>query len=137
MMPKIVTPRQAAARKNRKKWKGHSPEGLEALRQRARANRPWEFSTGPRSADGKRISSMNAVTHGGRANTLLPPHVKAVIEAIRGAERGEGEPPPFTEVEAALYHLMDGPGVEWILRSVNLLSRYQSLMLAHEARPRK
>jgi hypothetical protein len=63
--------------------------------------------------------------------------VKAAIEAIRAAERGEGEPPHFTEVEAALYHLMDGPGVEWILRSINLMSRYQRLMLANEAQPRK
>jgi len=41
-----------------------SPEGLEALRLAARKNRPWEGSTGPRTAEGKARSRWNALKHG-------------------------------------------------------------------------
>ena len=41
-----------------------SEAGLEALRAAARRDRPWEKSTGPRTADGKRRSSQNAWKRG-------------------------------------------------------------------------
>ena len=41
-----------------------TPEGLERLRQSAFTNRPWERSTGPRSATGKMRSSLNSIVHG-------------------------------------------------------------------------
>ena len=44
-----------------------SPEGLESLRASARRTRPWERSTGPRTAQGKARSRMNAWKHGERS----------------------------------------------------------------------
>jgi len=43
-----------------------SPDGLRALRETIRRNRPWEKSTGPRTEDGKARAKVNAVTHGER-----------------------------------------------------------------------
>jgi hypothetical protein len=51
--------RVEAGRRNRLKWQGFSSEGLERLRQAALANRPWRFSTGPRTAEGKARSAAN------------------------------------------------------------------------------
>ena len=48
-----------AGRRNRAKWRGFTPEGLERLRAAALASRPWEHATGPRTAEGKRRSAAN------------------------------------------------------------------------------
>jgi hypothetical protein len=47
------------ARENRARWRGHSVAGLERLRQAALRNRPWRFSTGPRTPEGKVICAAN------------------------------------------------------------------------------
>lgn len=39
-------------------------EQREAAAKRARQTRPWRYSTGPRTAEGKRTSSRNAYKHG-------------------------------------------------------------------------
>lgn len=41
-----------------------SAEGLASLRESARRNQPWQYSTGPRTAKGKRVSSRNALRLG-------------------------------------------------------------------------
>ena len=41
-----------------------SPEGLANLRAAAHRNRPWEHSTGPRTVQGRRRSSQNALKYG-------------------------------------------------------------------------
>ena len=52
--------RVAAGRRNRCLRRGLTPEGRERLRQTALANRPWERSTGPKSAVGKaKIAESN------------------------------------------------------------------------------
>jgi hypothetical protein len=49
----------------RKRGQSHwSPERRAAASARARTHRPWRFSTGPRTARGKAVSSMNAYKHG-------------------------------------------------------------------------
>lgn len=64
----MLTSRQIQARRcNWKLWKGHTPDGLERLRQAARQNRPWLKSTGPRTDAGKLRSRMNALNHGERS----------------------------------------------------------------------
>ena len=45
--------RVAANRRNRAKRKGLTPEGREKLRQSALKHRPWRYSTGPRTVEGK------------------------------------------------------------------------------------
>lgn len=51
--------RVAAGKLNRAKRKGLSPQGRERLREAALKNRPWRFSTGPRSIDGKTRAARN------------------------------------------------------------------------------
>jgi hypothetical protein len=41
-----------------------SIEQRKAAAKRARLNRPWLYSTGPRTAEGKRASSRNSYKHG-------------------------------------------------------------------------
>ena len=52
--------RAAAARANRAKRRGLTPEGRLRLREAALANKPWEHSTGPRTPQGK----LQAVRNG-------------------------------------------------------------------------
>lgn len=47
-----------------KETKGWTPERRAAQRARILALKPWEKSTGPKSAKGKTISSLNARKHG-------------------------------------------------------------------------
>src|SRR5436190_997516 len=55
-----VDPRRSRiARENRAKWRGHSAAGLERLREAALWNKPWRFSTGPRTVLGKKICANN------------------------------------------------------------------------------
>ena len=43
---------------------GWTPERRKSQSQRIRAWRPWERSTGPRTAPGKAASAQNALKHG-------------------------------------------------------------------------
>jgi len=44
-----------------------SPTGLASLQAAALSKRPWEQSTGPKTKEGKRRSSSNALRHGERS----------------------------------------------------------------------
>jgi hypothetical protein len=46
---------------------GWSPERCEAARQRCLQHKPWRFSTGAKTPEGKRKISMNAFKHGRRS----------------------------------------------------------------------
>ena len=129
MMPKKLTPRQIANRMNRKRWRGHCAAGLERLRVAAQAGRPWEKSTGPRSAAGKRASRQNARRHGGRSTVLLPEPMQRFLEQLRAAERGEGTiPTPALAVEASeAVALVIHP--EALIRAAKSIRRYQRLIL--------
>ncbi len=60
LSPPSPNPRRVAAGKvNRQKRRGLTFEGRERLRQAARANRPWEHTTGPRTPQGKARSARN------------------------------------------------------------------------------
>ena len=48
-----------------------TPERRAAARERALQNKPWEKSTGPRTKEGKKISSGNAFRHGYRSGVFL------------------------------------------------------------------
>jgi len=45
--------RVAMGKLSRARWKGFSAKGLERLRESAIRNKPWEHSTGPKTAPGK------------------------------------------------------------------------------------
>jgi len=51
--------RIAAGKLNRAKRRGLTADGRERLRRSARINRPWVFSTGPRTAEGKARAAAN------------------------------------------------------------------------------
>ena len=132
-MPKRLTPRQKAARMNRRKWRGHTPEGLDALREAAIKNRPWKGSTGPQTPEGKARVRLNALRHGGRAFAVLPDQVKAGLESLRAAEEDVRALEPSAIYEAFTYFL-EVPTPQMQDRAAKLLSRYTGLMLgmAHD-----
>ncbi len=62
MRPRVAPPdprRVEIGRRNQTRWKGHTADGLERLRQAAMRNKPWLFSTGPRTPEGKARCAAN------------------------------------------------------------------------------
>jgi hypothetical protein len=58
--PHRLNPKRVAAGKlNQLKCRGLTPAGRARLRQAALAHRPWTFSTGPRTPEGKARSARN------------------------------------------------------------------------------
>ena len=51
--------RVAAGRRNRLKRRGLTAAGRQRLRDAALRNRPWQYSTGPRTAAGKARAALN------------------------------------------------------------------------------
>ena len=79
----MATERQIRAnRENRRRWRGHTPDGLQRLRFAARCNQPWRRSTGPRTTAGKSRSRMNALKHGGRSAEAVAAR-KALADVLR------------------------------------------------------
>jgi len=54
-----LTPRQIAGRLNQQKRRGLTPAGRQRLSDLARYSKPWQHSTGPRTASGKAKSAAN------------------------------------------------------------------------------
>jgi hypothetical protein len=76
----VANPRRVAAcRLNLAKRKGLTPEGRERLRQAALKNRPWRFSTGPRTPAGKAKMVIN-----GKKRQLGPRSVREVRADLAG-----------------------------------------------------
>lgn len=92
--------RVAAGRRNWSKRRGFTPEGLERLRQAALQHRPWEHSTGPRTAAGRAISALNRRRKSRPnplleqlreiRNVLLAPAAKLRQAAAEAADTGAG-----------------------------------------------
>jgi hypothetical protein len=72
--------RVAAGRRNRQRWQGFTPDGLQRLRQQAQQNRPWQHSTGPKTAQGK---SRSAANWRKRARDVISP---ALLEELRASQ---------------------------------------------------
>lgn len=60
------TPKTTTLAKPRRPYR-LSPEGLASLRASAARTQPWKRATGPRTAEGKARSRMNAWRHGERS----------------------------------------------------------------------
>jgi len=79
----IKNPRRVAAgRLNQRKSKGLTPAGLEKRRQVALAVKPWQFSTGPRTPEGKARAALNS-----RGRQKGPRSIRAVkreLNELRG-----------------------------------------------------
>jgi len=79
-------PNRVAGRKEtQKKRMCISPEGLQKLRETALRNKPWERSTGPRSAAGKARSAANGKTRqkGPKSVREARAEVAEVMELVR------------------------------------------------------
>lgn len=76
-----LTPRQRAGRENQRKSQGLTPEGREALRLTALKNKPWDHSTGPRTAEGKARSCQNAYKDG---RTIRRQRIRKLGAEIKG-----------------------------------------------------
>jgi len=77
--------RVAAPEENHMRRVRFSPEGLQKLRETALRNRPWERSTGPRSAAGKARSAANGKTRqkGPKSVREARAEVAALLEQLR------------------------------------------------------
>lgn len=77
--------RVAAGQRNRQKWTGFTPAGLERLRSTARVNQPWRTSTGPKSSVGKARSAANG--KGRQKGLWSVRQLRTEIAACRQLER--------------------------------------------------
>ena len=78
--PKSPNPKRVAAgRLNRLKRAGLTPAGAARLSQAARDRKPWEHSTGPRTAAGKARSAAN-----GASTQTGPGSVRAARREVAG-----------------------------------------------------
>ncbi len=74
--------RVLAGRLNRRRRGPITPEGREKLRQSALRNKPWQFATGPQTAEGKAVVARN-----GKVRQKGPTSVRearAEARAVRG-----------------------------------------------------
>ena len=81
MVKPLTTPnprRVAAGRENQKKWQ-LTADGRERLRQAALKNKPWRFSTGPRTPEGKAQMVLN-----GKKRQLGPRSVREIRAELAG-----------------------------------------------------
>jgi hypothetical protein len=64
-------------------------EGLESLRKTSRKNRPWLKSTGAKTPQGKKMSSLNAFKHGGRSRLIarLPALIQPAPTSLPAAAK--------------------------------------------------
>ena len=74
--------------------KGWTEERRRAQAERCRANKPWEHSTGPKTAAGKARSSLNAFKHGG--DTAYQEMIKLMLHHNREFMKSAGA---LTEIE--------------------------------------
>ena len=75
---------------------GWTPERRDKQAERIRQSKPWEKSTGPRTAEGKAVSSQNALVHGERSAAAIEARKqfndvmrssRAIIERMKEAGR--------------------------------------------------
>lgn len=130
-MPRKLTPRQVAARKARAARGPLSDEARARLREVALARRPWEKSTGPRTAAGKAKARRNAIRGGHKAEATLPPILLRLLAELRAADRG-GPLPEHHRVRAVVEVLLSDtkqpPGVH--LRALSASSWWNRLLFA-------
>ena len=74
--------RAAAARANRAKRRGLTPEGRLRLREAALANKPWEHSTGPRTPEGKLQAVRNGKVR--QKGPISTRELKAMVSGATG-----------------------------------------------------
>ena len=88
--------RVAAGRLNRAKCQGLTEAGRQRLREAALANRPWQFSTGPRTAAGKALRGRDRPAPG-KPGLCRPANSRRTRRPERpgaGHARRPAEPPP-------------------------------------------
>ncbi len=92
-------PRVRAGRRNRALRVGLTPGGRERLREAARAGRPWEHATGPRTAEGKARSAANG--RAGQSGEASARGLRAELAGVRAL---------LARMREARRHLAPAPG---------------------------
>lgn len=66
-----------------------TPKGLMSLQRSAQENKPWEWSTGPKTKTGKARSKLNAMKHGERTAQRITTrrHLNAALRQLRERDR--------------------------------------------------
>jgi hypothetical protein len=86
---KTASPRRIAAnRANSRKRKGFTPKGLQKVRASTLKHRPWQYSTGPKTPEGRRQSALNGKRRqkGPISVREARRQVAALAEAFNGAQ---------------------------------------------------
>lgn len=73
--------RVAAGRRNRQLRGPLTDEGRQRLREAAKRNRPWRYSTGPKTATGKAKVALNGL----KRQTVPGPSVRQMRHEMAGA----------------------------------------------------
>ncbi len=74
--------RVEAGRRNHAKRNGLTEAGRRRLREAAYRNKPWRFSTGPRSSEGKAKVAMNGKKH--QTDDLSVRQLRSKLSDVRG-----------------------------------------------------
>jgi hypothetical protein len=85
-----VDPRRSEINKrNRARWRGFTPEGLERLRAATLANQPWRYATGPKTPEGKARSARNGCYRQGgqQSRRELQAELASVLGLINEMEK--------------------------------------------------
>jgi len=79
---KIPSPaRSAAGKANRAKRRGLTEDGRQRLREAAFRNKPWQFSSGPRTPEGKAKAAQNGRQR--QAGTISVRQLRAELCTVR------------------------------------------------------
>src|SRR5688572_28133480 len=106
-----------------------SPNGLESLRASAMANRPWQWSSGPRTVAGKTRSKMNALKHGERSATTQLAW-RELQAALRVVEEHEETKNDYLDGCTPKVPFMTVDWVERIAEELHLSALSRDLLLA-------
>jgi hypothetical protein len=81
--PEVKNPKRVAAgKRNRAKWKGFTEEGLQRLRETIFRIKPWRFTRGPTTPEGKAQVARN-----GKKRQLGPTSIAEAKVEVAGLQR--------------------------------------------------
>ena len=105
--------RVAAGRRNRKKRGALTQQAIQRLREAADENRPWQFATGPQTAEGKVRSAANS------AKTRKPYFESTqIIQTAKGILSDLSKMKRHSYIDPESATLKDGEELSELLRDI-------------------